>query len=364
MPLVDDDPCSPSRVLLMIFALLASVAVGTASLAPPTVTVSSQKTLLSPQLHRGQIVTWFGIVTEDPEPRWMLSRCTNCRPGLDSHSDLLACSVTGIDEHGFALARRVRVFFVNQPPSPIVENGPILFRDGNGYHIDGSPLTQDPLCLFYSRAQFGDPPAAIRIGSKWHFKWPAPAGVSNLTGITTVRDIDFKTETISMRATANSPDSWFIDATVSGGGIIERESESDHSQPHLSGGVTWTVQHQSFARLWDYPLPPVPDIMNPNGRFISVAHSRIIPQITLIRIWHFGPFIVTGPSAVLPKARDVFLFLGVVLIVALAGRAVMIAIQMSAGIATMEPGTKRLLVSLEIGLAIIVALYSMWWVYR
>lgn len=348
----------------MIFALLASVAVGTASFAPPIVAVSSQNALLSPHLHRGQIVTWFGIVNPDPEPRRMLSRCTNCRPGLDSRSILLACSVTGLEERGFALTRRVRVFFINQPPSQILDHGPLVFRDGNGYHADGSPLNQDPICLFYARARFGDPPATIRIGSRWRFQWPAPAGEFGLTGMTTVRDIDLKTKTVSLRAAANPPYSLVIDATVRDGGIIERVSERDHSQPHPGGGMTWSIQQQSFAKLWDYPPPPLPDIVDPNGRIISVVHSRILPQITFVRIWHFGPFEVMSPSAILPKLRDVFLFLGVVLTVALVGRAVMIAIQMAAGIATIAPGTKRLLISLVVGLAIAVALYSMSWVYR
>jgi hypothetical protein len=357
--------------LAMVFALVASMMIATAA-APPA-HVSSQQALLSPHIRRGQILTWFATQTHI-WPRWMLARCRTCGP--DSHAILLACTVTSDDRNGFALSRRVRPFLANQPHTPTLEHPPIIIHNGHEFKIDRSPLNADPICMFYSMAMYGSPPPVIKVGTTWHFERPSSFGGSR--GTTTVSKLDVKTNTVSLHVAESGAGSALINMTISNGGIIERESDQWDSNLESSALprsiasptdiISWSAQQQSLAKLWNYPPAEVvpfsalPDIVNPNGHIVSIW--QVQPNVTLIRIWHFGPFSLQSLRPTLPRLRDVFLALGVALLVVVVSRAAMMLFQTIRGQTIVSPRAKRRRVLLEIALAVVAVAGSMWWIYR
>lgn len=354
----------------MLLAIVASIALGTPAVAPAS--ISSQHALFSPQLHRGQVLTWFGSLTSYYLPS-----------NPESHSDLLACSVNDRSQRGFTMARRVRAFLSNQPHTPPMEHPAIIIGDGHEYKLDGSPLNDDPICLVYSPAMFGSPPGTLKVGTTWRFSRSADFGyLRGLRGTATVTNVDPKTNTVSLHIGETSIPSVVIDMTVSDGGVIryERDRWYTHrmsSAPprtfaELTDTVTWTLQSQSLMGLWRYPPSEVvpfpdhglPDIFDPNGRFISISRLTFTnPPVTLIRIWHFGPFTPQSLIPPPPNFRDVLLILGAMLLAILVCRAAILYVSI-AGQSIASPGTRKRQLYMTGAVALIAAAGSMWWVYH
>jgi hypothetical protein len=368
----------------VVFTLLAFLALESPAAAATTSSISSKQVLLSPRIYPGQVLTWFGTITSIPT-RWEVSNCSHCGP--NSYSDIIACSVTGENRLGYTLSRRVRSFLANQPHTPTLEHPSIIFRSGRAFNTDGTPLNDEPVCMFYSPAMYGSPPATIRVGTSWQFRRPPGFGeLGGLHGATTVSDIDVKTNMVQLHIVATGVGSGLIDMIVSNGGVIE--SEVDRWDSHLNPKTSprfissptdtssWSIQHQSFAKLWDSPpseaVPfnehALPDIFDPNGHFISVWQIPVAPKVTLIRIWHFGPFsfgsLSETLSAMKPSGRDVLLFAGVMLLVGMFGRAAILALQVIRPQRPVLPRTKRTQLFLVIALGVAAAVSSIWWIYR
>jgi hypothetical protein len=360
----------------MLIAVVALLALGTPS--PASAGILSQHALLTPQLRRGEVLTWFATITADMPWNHL---CRNCGP--DSHSDLLACSVTDQNQYGFLVTRRVRAFLADQPHTPILEHPAIIIGGGHEYKIDGSPLDDDPICLLYSSAMYGKPPKRLNIGTTWRFSRSPNFGyLKGLHGTATVTKLDPKSNSVSLHVSETGAGSALVDMTISDGGVIETESDRWDSHPKYlavpktianpTDTIIWTRQHQSLVGLWRYPPSEVvpfpqyalPDVFNPNGRFISIWRVPFGPPITLIRIWHFGPFSVQSLIPALPRVRDVLLILGTIVLVLLVGKVATMFLVSDAGLAFVSPADRKRQVQVTGALALIAAACSMWWVYH
>jgi hypothetical protein len=358
----------------MIAAVVALLALGIPS--PAAAGVSSQHALLAPQLHRGEAVTWFAIITSDMKP-W--NACRGCGP--DSYADLLACSVTDQNQYGFLVTRRVRSFLANQPHTPILEHPAIIIGGGHEYKVDGSPLNDDPICLLYSSAMYGKPPIRLNVGTTWRFSRSPNFGyLKGLYGTATVTKLDPKSNDVSLHISETGVGSALVDMTISDGGVIETESDRWDSHPKYLGlpktianptdTISWTRQHRSLVGLWSYPPSEVvpfsphalPDIFDPNGRFISIWQVPFGRPITLIRIWHFGPYSIQDMIPAAPRARDVLLVLGTIILALLVCRVGFLIA--TARQTAVSPTTRKRQLQVTGVLALIAAAGSMWWVYH
>lgn len=335
-------------------------------------------------MYRGQVLTWFATISDIPT-EW--GRSKGFRPS--SRSILLACSVTGDTQRGYAVSRRVRSFLVEQPHTPVLEHPAIIVKGTQAFKADGTPLNTDPICLFYSPEMYGDPPAKIEVGTTWRYRRPLSFGfLGGLQVVTGVTKLDVQKNLVTLHIATNYGGSaTLIDMTIAAGGLIETEVDRSDSFwrsrafpntiDHPTEITSWAIQHRTLAGLWAYPpsdpvpfnLQNPPDIFNPNGRFISVWRLPIGSGITLVRIWHFGPFALENILAIWPNHRDVFLtrdvllILGSVLLVLLLGRAVMMALQMRSAQTVASPPLKRRLMALQVVLALLAAVSLLWWIY-
>jgi len=359
---ISDPSCSLRRFgSIVIAAILMSLACATN--AQGASSILSQQALLSPQVHTGQTLTYF-ITVQNYPARWM-----HCQGGCHPYSDslVIACSVESLKHGSIALQRRVRGFLPTQI-GPIFNKPPISMRGGRAFKPDGSPLNtdpqnMDPICPIYSADLWGTPPRRLLVGTIWRFVQPAPSNpVGGLRGTVTVRTIDAESGAVSLHIA--SSERYSRDLVVSEGGIVLSEVERS-SESTFDSIVIATLQDHTLARLWSLPptpSPPLPDVLNPNGRFFDITRSRLIPRMVIVRLWHFGPYFLTWPN--FPKLSDWLLFVGVVLLVMLVSRAEVMVVQGSGvgALAPLQVGRLRLLIELALGFATAAA--AMWLVYR
>jgi hypothetical protein len=349
------------RIFAMIVAVVASLALGI--ITPAAAGILSQHALLAPQLHRGEILTWFGTGTT-----WFESTPS-------SQAILLACSVTDQDQSLYTLSRRIRVILPKQRPSATLERPSIAIGYGHEYALDGSPLNDDPICLIYSRTMFGSPPQTLTVGTTWHFSRPQLFSyLPGLRGTATVTKLDPTSDSVSLHIAEIGSGAASVDMTVSDGGVIEMEIERwdlrrqslalPKSIADRSDTISWTRQQQSLAGLWNYPPLPLADIDNPNGHFISVLRSPSVPGVMIVRIWHIGPYIFEDLTPTLPRVRDVLLILGVIALVFLVGRVAITILMIVAGLKAISPVAMRRQLQVTGALALLAAAGSMWWVYH
>jgi hypothetical protein len=345
----------------MLVAVVALLALGTPTQA--SASIASQHALLTPQVRRGEILTWFGAVD------------TWSSFGPESRSILLACSVTSQDRNRFTLSRRLRVILPHRAPSATMERPAIVIGEGHEYKLDGTPLNDEPVCLIYSPTMYGSPPQTLKVGTKWRFTRPLNFGYgAGLHGTATVTRLDPHTDSVSLHIAEPGLGS-VVDMTVFDGGIIETESDQSesHRNPYLpqsasgsGGSLSWTLQRRSLVGLWNYPAQPTPDLFDPNGHFISVERFSFQgTPIAFVRVWHFGPYIFKAADFIppLPQVRDVILVLGTIALVLLVGRAAMLSFS-AAGQPALSPAARKRRLYVTGALALIAAASSMWWVYH
>lgn len=370
-----------ARTAASSFVLIALAATLTGGAQPSVVqSVSSQQALLSPHIHTGSVLTWYATIT-DPLQKWEKSSCVNCDV---SFGVLLACKVTKTDPHGFTLSRLVRSFLANQPHTPTVAHPPIVVKQGYEFTTDGSPLNDDPICLTYSRALYGNPPALISVGTTWRLARPRTLrNVGGLSGTVIVTGVDAQSKSVSLHVSEIGWNAIVEDISLSDGGIVESERDVVDEHPQHSDLprqisspnqiVSWSRQEATLDGLWRYPPSAVqpfdvsdpPDILDPNGRFVSVLQLPIPNHpVTLVRIWRFGPFALQALRPSLPNGRDVLLCLGIVLIVLLASRAATITYQLIRGPNSISSGAGGMRLLVEIALAVIAGAVSMSWIYH
>lgn len=111
----------------------------------------------------------------------------------------------------------------------ILNKKPIAIDHGNAYDTRGALLNDDPLCRFYSVAEYGVPPRLIGVGTKWTFDQTTMWGglAEHIQGLTEVTSLDLSRRTVGLRVTANDRgdpgDPYIAVMSIANGGIVVHE---------------------------------------------------------------------------------------------------------------------------------------------
>ena len=230
------------RARLLLLALLAAVALTPAafpkpSAATPRPSQSSKALMLTPHIYIGQAFAWKGRISERHGP-------TN---HYDSRTDIFTCTVIRGNSNTFIVSRQVKVFLpafrpyqVDDPSKVIattrpasmglLPKPPIIIRNGREFNIDGPPLRDDPICMFYSVPMLGVPPSSLKIGDSWTFDRTTTFGSpQDVRGTATVTSLDAATGVLGLRVRMNwdskGQTDELIDMVVRDGGVIVAETQ-------------------------------------------------------------------------------------------------------------------------------------------
>lgn len=205
-----------------------------------TITTSSNAMLLSPRIRVGQSYAWTGRIAR----RNVASSDHGPLEYFSTHTVVYTCLVRSQDKDKFNISRRLKVF-VNQKRIADstrtlvfeqhaqwkLDKPSIMIGNGYEYHSDGTPLRDDPICMFYSVPMYGRPPKTLEIGTSWHFdragfsRWCKPC-----TGTATVTSLDNSRRTVTLRVKTVAPgDRGFnpllSDMVVADGGVIVSQTD-------------------------------------------------------------------------------------------------------------------------------------------
>jgi hypothetical protein len=226
----------PRSVGRVISASMAVAVLLTGTGAATSQGGASKTLLLSPRVHVGEIFAWNGRITSSHSEKTSGSSTTVSY----SHSVAYTCSVLAVAGDSITMSRSVSVF-VDDRGLPVVvgyhhghwigpsARSPIIIRDGEAFKTDGEPLKGDPMCLFFTVAWFGTPPAKISSGASWRFSQPAwiPGLMPNERGIATVTSLDSTRSAEALHVSLTPPDENQIverlDMTITDGGVIDSE---------------------------------------------------------------------------------------------------------------------------------------------
>jgi hypothetical protein len=250
-----------SRLLpgISITLILLCVAVGASAQSQATVGTLAHPLLLSPEVHRSQVLTWnvqladrtVYATSHGPVARfWHLGGSTTCAVLDDADGPLLVSrTVTMFGQGSPQLPTGLRGFLKSHAYGvrdfPVTVRQPsIVIRDGHEFKLDGSRLFEDPLCKFYSASTYGDPPRMLSAGVTWDFHQPLSFGrrcqwlfsdsvqhcsSANKWVHVTVTEVDAKQRYVYLQVVTMTPSTkktlCLINMAIRDGGLIAGETD-------------------------------------------------------------------------------------------------------------------------------------------
>jgi hypothetical protein len=211
---------------------------------------SSNAMLLSPRLRVGQSVRWIGDIG-----LWYYEKSSHSNVHRNMHSIAYTCVVEKKTADSLTMSREVSVFENDHhiPAEVTATNGhwinfhnfpPIVVREGQAFKTDSKPLQDDPLCLIYSTAWFGVPPATLSRGTTWKFITPAwiPSFKQFEHGVVTVKSVDSTTGVTVLSISLHPPTVQTVveryDLSIDDGGLIRSETQRSEG-PGYPGNSTF-----------------------------------------------------------------------------------------------------------------------------
>ncbi len=243
---------------------------GFPSSASPSVAMqesSSDDLLLSPQVRVGETFYWIWHLHH----RYVADTPHGPVEYFTSRADVPECKVTGLERGRFTISRYFKVFFNQRRlmsgsyqlvPAQyghwILNKSPIAIDHGNAYDARGALLDNDPLCRFYSVAEYGVPPRLIGVGTKWTFDRTTMWGPLDYQaqGTTEVTSLDPSTRTVGLRVMVSvrgdsGVNPYIAVMSIAKGGIVVHEVDTsavteESAIPRLVGTPsevdTWNLE--------------------------------------------------------------------------------------------------------------------------
>jgi len=253
--------CKGFLTILLLFVSLGSVGSGSSPMS------SSSELLLSPDVRVGETFFW----TWHLRHRYVADTPHGPVEYFTSRADIPECKVTRLERGRFTVSRYFKVFFNQRRlvsgtyqlvPAQyghwIPSKGEIAIDHGSAYDSNGVVLDEDPLCRFYSVAEYGVPPEFIRVGTKWTFNrttlWGPNDHGDEVQGTTEVMSLDPSTRSVGLRVTVRDRNDSAIDPFVSvmsiadGGTVVH---ETDTSEVTLASAIPKEIGTPSEIDTWD-----------------------------------------------------------------------------------------------------------------